>query len=88
MAAKLKACQEILPPPPRPVADTDVFAHQRRMQHLFTAAKSPSTTLRNSSITNGSLNISNVIAPSLSLSNSNSDKPTITTEKLTKKTAI
>lgn len=71
MAAKLKACQEILPPPhPRPSADiSDVFA-QRRMQHLLTAAatKSSSPGLRSSSLNNGTLNLSHVAAASLSLS--------------------
>lgn len=87
MAAKLKACQEILPPPhPRPSADTsDVFA-QRRMQHLLTAAATKTSSSpghRSSSITNGSLNLTHVSAASLSLSNTNGADKSMLTDSLT-----
>lgn len=39
MAAKLKACQEILPPS-RPLTEAEYHAHQRRVQLL--TSKSPS----------------------------------------------
>lgn len=83
MAAKLKACQEIMPPAsPRPLTDSnDVFA-QRRIQHLL-ATKTSSAGLRNSNINNGTLNVSHISAASLSLSTTNGTDKSMLSDSMT-----